>query len=119
MDRFAYPEFQRGGCRRTQRPCEVRAPSHVVPQFAPHVVGGATVPVALVETFLQRIVQASFLADLLQAAPDRVDVNRAGPDQVPAEPGNAGAAASARARIARAEPESPVDPRSSHVDELG
>ena len=60
-----------------------------------------------------------FLADLLQAAPYRVDVDGAGADQVPAEPGNPGAAVRTEARVALAEPERLLDSRSAHIDELG
>ena len=119
MRRLAYPEPQRRRRRRLHRPGQVGSSGYVGLELAPHVIGGAAVPVAPVQVILERVAQACFLADLLQAAPDRVDVHRAGPDQVPAEPGDAGPALSRRARIARTEPEGLVDPVSSHVDELG
>ena len=87
-------------------------------QVPPHRGGRPAGPVGPVEVGLQRIAQVRFLADLAQPAPDRVDVDGAGLNQVLAKPADPGPATGSRTRIAHAVPERLVDPVSRHVDEL-
>ena len=95
-----------------------RPPRYIRLQVPSHSGGRPAGPVGPVEIVLQHIAQVRFLADLAQPAPDRVDLDGAGLNQVLTKPADPRTATGSRARIARAVPERLVHPVSRHVDEL-
>ena len=119
VDGLPYPEQQRRRRGRFPRPAQVGAPGHVCLQIAAHLGRGAAGPVALVQVVLQRVPEPGLLADLVQSAPDRVHVEGAGGQLMPAQPGDPGSAAGPRPRVAGTVPERLVDAVARHVDELG
>src|SRR5215471_14758838 len=113
------PEEQRRPSRWCCRPGQVGAPGDVSLQLAADLGGGPPGVVSPVEVVLQRLAQFRLLADLRHPASHGVHVEGAGPDLVPAQPGDPPPAPPARAWIASAMLKGLVNASSWHAGKLG
>src|SRR6516165_5035146 len=113
------PEEQRRWRWWLRRPGQIGPPGDVGVQVAADLGGGAPGVVTPVEIVLQLLAQPRLPADLRHPAPYGVHIEGAGPDPVPAQPGDPLPAPRTRPRVPRAMLEGLVNALLCHAGQLG